>query len=355
MSSRRLASVLLVTSFGTLALVSSMQGYLARKSEGQGTGILAALAMGLASWAVWLLVAPGIVVWGRIFDFRRGRRLVSAALHLLGMGASFVLTGIPSIWLGYMLFAPDKYPGVLLALSGLATSSRLTLTIFIYATIIGLDRAVHVWQALQERELQATRLEAQATRARLEALGARLQPHFLFNTLHSVSALVDSDPARARTMLAQLGDLLRDVLHDSSNGEITLAAEIALLRRYLDIEQTRFADRVQIDVAIAPDTTALLVPRFLLQPLTENALRHGLAPRAAGGTLRIEARREGTRLRLRVWNNGLALSPSATDGVGLSTTRQRLSTRYGTEASLRLNAADGGVEAVIDLPATSAT
>ncbi|MEO5800381.1 MAG: histidine kinase [Gemmatimonadales bacterium] len=355
MTSRRLASVLLVSSFGTLALVSSMQGYFARRSEGEPTGIFLALAMGMSGWLVWLIVAPAIVALGRIFDFRPRRRILSLVVHLPAAVVALLVTTLPSMWLGYVLMAPGKYPGLAVTLKTVATSSRLTLTIFIYATIIGLDRALHLWQALQERELQATRLEAQATRARLEALGARLQPHFLFNTLQSVSALVDTDPPRARTMLAQLGDLLRDVLDDSARGEVTLADEIALLERYLEIERTRFADRVRIEVSIPPDTALLQVPRFLLQPLAENALRHGLAPRAAGGTLRITARRDGARLHLRVWNNGLALSPGATDGVGLATTRERLSTRYGSDATLRLTPSEGGVEAVIDLPATSAT
>lgn len=352
MTSRRLANILLVSSFGTLALVSSLQGYLARRSEGESTTLLTALLMGSASWAVWLLVAPAIVVCGRYFDFRSGRRLTSGLVHLLLLGSVFVCTAIPSIWLGYMLFAPERYPGMAKALGQLVNSNRLTLAIFIYAVILGLDRAVRVWQQLQERELHGARLEAQATRARLAALGARLQPHFLFNTLHSVSALVDSDPARARTMLAQLGDLLRDVLDDGGDGEVSLAEEVALLGRYLDIEQTRFADRLRVTMDVAPDAAAVRVPRFLLQPLAENALRHGLAPRAAGGQLHIEARRTGARLRLRVWNDGLPIADAAGERVGMATTRERLSTRYGAAATLHLGAAaEGGVEAVVELPA----
>ena len=354
-SSRRLASLLLFASFGTLALVSSLQGFLARRAEGESTGVLAALAMGSASWAVWLLVAPLIVLTGRRFDFRRGRRIASALVHLLAFGVVFVVTSIPAIWLGYMLFSPERYPGMLKAMGQLATSSRLTLAIFIYAVILGLDRAVRVWQQLQERELQATRLEAQATRARLEALGSRLQPHFLFNTLQSVSALVDTNPGQARTMLAQLGDLLRDALDDRSDGEVTLAEEVALLGRYLDVEQTRFADRLRVEMRIAPDTVTARVPRFLLQPLAENALRYGLAPRAAGGTLQVESQRDGDRLQLRVWNDGNPLPSVVIEGVGLGTTRERLATRYGDGAKLRLAAAaNGGVESVIDLPFTAA-
>lgn len=351
----QLATLLIVASFGSLALVSSMQGFLVRRVEGEAGGLGLALLFGTIQWIPWPLLAPGIVWLGRHLDFRHGRRVVSTLIHLAGIGVAFVVTSVPVTWLAYTIYTTRPYPGHLRTIRDLLSSgSRLTLVIFIYAAIIGLERAVHLWLALQERELQATRLEAQATRARLEALGARLQPHFLFNTLQSVSALVDSDPARARTMLAQLGDLLRDVLNDSDTGEVTLADEIALLGRYLDIEQTRFADRLQIEVLVAPEAAALRVPRFLLQPLAENALRHGLAPRAAGGTLRIEAWRDGDRLRLRVWNDGLPLAVSPIDGVGMATTRERLSTRYGAAATLRLaSAAEGGVEAVVELPATS--
>ncbi|MBK7594121.1 MAG: histidine kinase [Gemmatimonadetes bacterium] len=117
----------------------------------------------------------------------------------------------------------------------------------------------------------------QATQARLDALAARLEPHFLFNALQSVSALIDSDPVRARTMVAQIGDLLRDALAAPESGEVPLREELRLLGRYLSIEETRFADRLHVEWAIAPDTEAVMVPRFLLQPIVENALRHGLA------------------------------------------------------------------------------
>jgi LytS/YehU family sensor histidine kinase len=230
-------------------------------------------------------------------------------------------------------------------------SSRLPLSIITYAGILGLDRALGLWQALSDRELQSVRLEAQATRARLDALAARLHPHFLFNALQSVSALIDEDPARARSMLAQIGDLLRDVLAVPDEGDVALQEEVALLGRYLAIEEIRFADRLRIVIDVAPEAAQVLVPRLLLQPLAENALRHGLAPQSRGGTLQITASRSDGRVTIRIHNDGVPLPAVLRHGLGLGMTRERLAARYGSAATFVLRPAGGGVEAVLELPA----
>lgn len=153
-------------------------------------------------------------------------------------------------------------------------------------------------------------------------------------------------------MLAQLGDLLRDALAPTDAGDVRVDEELQLLGRYLAIEETRFADRLHVAWDIESSTTSLSVPRFLLQPIAENALRHGLAPKTGRGQLRVTVTRDGERLRLVIWNDGLPLSPVVREGVGLSTTRERLQTRYGDAASLELRAApDGGVSTTIVVPA----
>ena len=151
-------------------------------------------------------------------------------------------------------------------------------------------------------------------------------------------------------MLAQRGELLRDVLSQPAEPEVSLAAELVLLNRYLSVEQIRFADRLQVVEQVPADLLAARVPRFLLQPLAENALRHGIAPRASGGILRITVTRLDGTLRLAIWNDGVPLAATRRDGLGLATTRERLATRYGQTANLELRSADGGVETVIHLP-----
>ena len=148
--------------------------------------------------------------------------------------------------------------------------------------------------------------------------------------------MIDEDPPRARALVAQFGELLRDALDGSDARDITLAEEIRLLGRYLEIEQLRFADRLHVTVACTPDASPVLVPRFLLQPLAENALHHGIAPHARGGTIAIDARRVGTAVTIRIANDGMQLADRRAERQGLRTTRERLLARYGPAATLTL-------------------
>ena len=348
----RAATWLLLAVFGALTLLTAAQGYLSRKASGEAAPLGDVLAVGAAAWVGWLCLAPLIIWLGRLVPFTRATWLRATLIHAVALTGCYVLSVTALIWISITLLAPTEVMTREMITRTLLTSSRLSLAIFTYVTILALDHVLLTREALRLRELQATRLEGQATQARLDALAARLEPHFLFNALQSVSALIDSDPTRARTMLAQIGDLLRDALAAPEAGEVPLREELRLLGRYLTIEETRFADRLRVEWVVASDTEAVMVPRFLLQPIVENALRHGLAVRPEGGRLRITATREPQRLRLVVWNDGAPLPATLREGVGLATTRERLAARYGVAASLTLRAeAAGGVETVIELPA----
>jgi sensor histidine kinase YesM len=338
---------LLVVVFGLFALVTAAQAVLARRAAGESGDFWPTVLYSVAIWGGWVVLIPGIVWLGRRFDFRPGLRFGSVAVHLLGALVAHVLTTLAGLVIGIAVSAPEEAITVEMVQRAVLLSSRLPLSLITYAAIIGLDRALGLWQALAEREV---RLEAQATRARLDALAARLHPHFLFNTLQSVSALVDEEPARARVMLAQLGDLLRDLLAVSDEGDVTLAEEVALLGRYLAIEETRFADRLRVRLDVAPDAAGVAVPRLLLQPLAENALRHGLSPQPQGGTLQVTARRHGGRVTIRIHNDGRPLAEGPRAGVGLTVTRERLQARYGADAAFELRAVPDGVEAVVEIP-----
>lgn len=348
----RAATWLLLAVFGALTLLTAAQGYFSRKASGEAAPLVDVLAVGAAAWVGWLALAPLIIALGRRVPFTRATWPRAALVHAVALALCYVLSVTALIWISLTLLSPKEEMTREMVTRTLLTSSRLSLAIFTYVTILALDHVLLTREVLRLRELQASRLEASATQARLDALAARLEPHFLFNALQSVSALIDQDPARARTMLAQIGDLLRDALASPESGEVPLREEIRLLARYLTIEETRFADRLRVAWEIAPDTESVMVPRFVLQPIAENALRHGLAVRPEGGQLRITAARQAGRLRLVVWNDGAALSTTPREGVGLATTRERLAARYGASASLTLRgAAEGGVETVIEVPA----
>lgn len=350
MRAERAAALVAAAAFGLLTIVSALQLYISRVASNESATLLQVFSIGAATWLLWALFTPGILWLGRRFDFRRGRRAVSTAVHLLALILCHVPTSLFVTWLGFALFSPERVPTAATFRQALLLSSRLQLSVLLYLAILGLGYAARIWLALRERELTAVRLEAQSAQARLEALATRLQPHFIFNTLHTIGALIDEDPHLARAMLVQLGDLLRDLLADPGGIEVTLREELALLQRYLDIEQIRFADRLRTRIDASPDSLDALVPRLLLQPVVENALRHGLAPKAAGGTLRIQAEVSGKRLRLTVWNDGIPLKDAHREGIGLSTTRERLRTRHGDDGTLLVQSASDGVQATLELP-----
>lgn len=350
-TTNRTAMRLMLVVFVMLAVVTTAQSVLSRRASGEEGQVWLTMFYSAAIWLSWVLLVPVIVWLGRRFDFRAGTRVRSVLLHLAAAVLIHAITMLVSVLLGVALYNPEEAITREMLQRAVLLSSRLPLSIIIYTGIIGLDRAVGLWHALGERELQSVRLEAQASRARLDALAARLHPHFLFNALQSVSALIDEDPARARSMLAQIGDLLRDVLVVPDDGDVSLREEVALLGRYLAIEEIRFADRLRIVFEVSPDAAVVPVPRLLLQPLAENALRHGLAPLPGGGTLRIEATRQDGRVTIRVHNTGMPLATTMRQGVGLAMTRERLAARYGDVASFALRPVADGVEATIELPA----
>jgi len=205
-----------------------------------------------------------------------------------------------------------------------------------------------VAQAAQDREELQDRLED----ARLRALRLQLQPHFLFNTLNTITALVHHDPGSAERMVTGLSELLRASLRQDADHEVRLDQELELARHFLAIQQVRFADRLQVRFDIDPAANAGLVPSLLLQPLVENAVLHGIAPRAAAGCVAVSARRNGNRLAITVSDDGVGVSPGdRPDGVGLGNTRARLATLYGSRHRFEAGpGARGGFTVSIEIP-----
>ena len=226
----------------------------------------------------------------------------------------------------------------------------------IYWLILGAWQAYHYYDHYVASELRLERLEKSFSEARLNALRMQLDPHFLFNALNTISSQLERDPKLARRMIEHLGDLLRLSLESKDRQEVPLAEEMAFLEHYLAIQKIRFGDNLRIETQIAPDVKYASVPCLFVQPLVENAIRHGISRRASGGTVIVSAHRDGNRLDIRVLDDGVGLPKGWTlensGGVGLSVTRQRVVGLYPEgETRFAVNRrAGGGTEVEIALP-----
>ncbi len=222
----------------------------------------------------------------------------------------------------------------------------ISLDLPIYLMLLTAAHAGLYYRREQERA-------AALAEARLDALRGQLQPHFLFNSLNMIGGLIHENPDKADTMLVALSDLLRRSLETSTTPETPLAEETAFLRRYLELMQARFEDRLEFSIELAPDAAEALVPSMILQPIVENALKHGLLPKVGGGTVTIGARRHGAEVVLTVADDGIGFAPAAppeSGGLGLANTRARLRALYGKRAALTVRH-DGGTTVTITLPA----
>jgi sensor histidine kinase YesM len=227
----------------------------------------------------------------------------------------------------------------------------------VYLLITFLTYAYSYYQRYRQGELRASQLEAQLSQAQLQALKMQLHPHFLFNTLHSISALLHRDTESARKMITRLGDFLRLTLENSGTQEVTLKQEIEFLRCYLEIEQIRFQDRLTTHVFVDPDALDTRVPNLILQPIVENAIRHGVAPRSTPGEIEIRAKQEDGFLRIRIRDNGPGLPMNRTvdslfkKGLGLTNTQTRLDRLYGADHRFAIaNDPAGGLAVTLEIP-----
>jgi two-component system LytT family sensor kinase len=230
------------------------------------------------------------------------------------------------------------------------------LVVYLVILMAGFARSYYFQQKAQQQEAErleqrAEALEAQLTEARLEALRMQLNPHFLFNTLHAVSTLVDRDPAGVRRMIARLSELLRHVLDEEAPQEVPLSEELEFLDGYFEIQSIRFQGQLDTEVDVPRSLYDAQVPNLILQPVVENAIKHGASQVRGGGRIEVRGRRDGDDLMLTVEDNGPGLPESQKDGLGLRNVRARLEELYGEDQSLRLTSRDdGGTRAVLVLP-----
>lgn len=226
----------------------------------------------------------------------------------------------------------------------------------VYWVIVGVRQTFRYYEHYLASELQLEQMERSFSQARLNALRMQLDPHFLFNALHTISSQVERSPRLARNMLEHLGDLLRLSLDARDRQEIPLAEELAFLDHYLAIQKIRFAETLRIEIEVTPDVKYALVPCLILQPLVENAIRHGISRRASGGIVKVSAQRGANQIEIRIADDGVGLPPGWTletsSGMGLSVTREPIVGLYpdgDSRFSLRPRTG-GGTEVEISLP-----
>jgi two-component sensor histidine kinase len=326
-----------------LGIFSALQAYrLSSLTIKDGMDIEAGrlLMLNLAYWYVPAAITPLIFRLSGRFRLDAGHWVRGIGVHILA-AVAFSLVHVACMIGSRALLWPGMFPSASVPFSTFAQRMYLTnldWTLMTYSAIAGLSYALGYQRESQARAVKTANLEARLAEARLKTLEAELHPHFLFNTLHAISTLIHVQPEAADRMISRLSDLLRITFARSGAARVALQEELEFLQKYLEIEETRFQDRLSVSYEIDPDTLDAEVPRMILQPLVENAIKHGVAPRNAPGRIRIVAARDGQSLRLEVIDNGVGLSGSARaklhGGVGLSNTRARLECLYGDAQQL---------------------
>jgi two-component system LytT family sensor kinase len=306
------------------------------------------IALNLGYWYSWASLTPAILWlsrWAPFIDRQSWKKAL--AVHLPGV---FIITMI------HIALTVSSQTAIVWVVgqeqrSWLQEAQRMFFHNFdwemmTYWAILGLSHALRYHSEAQDRALRTSQLETHLVEAQLQALQRQLQPHFLFNTLNTISALMHRNIDAADNMIAKLSDLLRISLQNVGVQEVTLKQELDFLAKYLEIEQTRFRDRLTVVFDVQPDTLDALVPNLVLQPLVENSIRHGIGPRSTPGQIVIRSKRVGSMLELEVKDNGVGLSAARlTDfnrGIGLGNTRSRLQHLYGLSHRFEFRQPPGG-------------
>ena len=355
LSSREL---LLIFAFWTfIATLSSVN----RALDPRGFGFQLSSPVGpialeyIESWT-WAVITPAVFLLTQRFPIERSRWLRLGALLLIGIAIAIAVDlTMDLVRIAVLANVPSRRPRVFSPTDAILRF-RFVNQLLVYLAVLaaGYARNFYLRDLTRQRETvvleaRAAELQAQLADARLDALRMQLNPHFLFNTLHAVSALVERDPGGVRRMIARLSELLRHTIEARGAHEVPLRDELEFLRRYIEIMEIRFQGRLTVSVNAGDRAAEALVPNLILQPIVENALEHGASRASGQGEVTIDATVAADDLVVTVQDNGPGLS-STGEGVGLSNTKARLDQLYGDAASLALTSPNGGVLATLRIP-----
>ncbi len=344
-----------IGAFWTLVgLAFASQFYLSSTLLGRAVTWGQAISYSLGDWYVWALLSVPILMVARRFPPEGTQVWRTAGIHLAAaLVCSLVyvlLRSAVGVAHGWLAEEPVGFGEVFQPL----LVKTYPCNLLVYGVIVTISHAVDYYRKYHERTVHALELEKHLTEARLQSLLRQLKPHFLFNTLNGIASLMHSDVNAADKMLVRLSELLRLTMHHPGQPLTKLRDEIAFIEKYLEIERIRFRDRLTAQVFVEPGVLDAEVPSLLLQPLVENAIRHGIEPRPGPGRIAIGARRDGAQLLLTVRDNGAGVPPGGfkREGIGLANTRARLRELYGERHEFTLaNHPEGGLEVRISLPA----
>ena len=309
------------------------------------------LILNLVYWFIPASFSPLVFWLVRRFDIQQ-QRLGTIAVHAL---AAFAMTCTHAV--GLQIVRATYFGPPLVGWTNALQRMFLTNLDFLlmtYTTVVGFTYALGYYREVQTRSTREAHLETRLVEARLKTLEAELHPHFLFNTLHAISTLLHTKPEVADRMISRLSDLLRLTFDRSGAPKVALQEELEFLQKYLEIEQIRFQDRLSVHYDIDPAALDAEVPRLILQPIVENAIKHGVSPRTGPGSVHIAAHVDGRHLYLEVRDNGVGLTGKARlqfdRGVGLANTRDRLECLYGDRSRLEFSEVDTGLTVRISMP-----
>lgn len=355
---RRLLHLALIWGIWTfIGIVFTLQSYFTSYRSQKPVPLFDSLYVQMTWSYLWALATPFVLCAATRLPIERNNWRRSALLHVplsIALSAFITALGHVVLWFywGWSMGRPFSFENM-----GRFVVANFSEGIGIYLLIALTSYAFNYHRRYHEGKVKTLQLEAQLSQAQLHALKMQLHPHFLFNTLHSISALLNKDTESARKMITRLGDFLRLTLDNSGSQEVTLQQEIEFLSCYLEIERIRFQDRLVTRVDVAHQTLDAKVPNLILQPIVENAIRHGIAPRSTPGLIEIEAERRNGTLRIQVRDNGPGLPAHRTSenlfkkGVGLANTETRLERLYGTDHLFDFsNNPTGGLVVTLEIP-----
>jgi two-component system LytT family sensor kinase len=338
------------------ALFDASQTLLTMHAMGTGKAWLRPFLIVFVSWLPWALATPFVIELARRWPIVRGAIFKATSLHVAAFAAISVTAEAWSALL-QVIFDPwhRKSPPTFVNTWSDLLLEQLMMFVIAYALILAITFVVDSREKMARDMTEAARLNEELSRAQLAVLRGQMDPHFMFNTLNSIASLVyDQRGDAAVGMIVGLSELLRRASEDSHRAQVTLGEEVEYLQRYIDIQKIRFGDRLRVSIDIPDELLVTLVPSLLLQPLVENAIKHGVSKRRSGGEVRVAGMSRDGALRLTVYNDGpwaqedLAVAPHR---VGLSNLRTRLQILHGDRSELLLQPAEeGGVEVIVTLP-----